>query len=111
MQKSGYVKNSLTVLFIIIAILLAWNRYQNRSENRNKELVESIIYSGHRYDLYFHPKAPFYNTITKDGVVIFDGRKRPDLHSCIQQLEVQSSKIFRRCYVQAERRVDREQLP
>ncbi len=111
MQRAEFVKNFLSVLVILLTISLVWNRYQKRSEIRNTELVESIIYSGHRYDLYFHRKAPLYNTITKDDVVIFDGRKRPDLHSCIQQLEVQSSKLFRRCYVQTEDRIDREQLP
>lgn len=93
------------VLFVAIALYFRWQSHVQSEEVEGRELVQRIELDGHTYELYFHRRAKYYNTIRKDGEIVFDGRHHPELSSCIQELILVDATIHRRCYMHLKKQV------
>ena len=111
MKPASHTKKVGLILIAAVVILLQWQAKERREELRGRELVQTLNFLGHRYDLYFHRRADYFNTILKDGTVVFDGRKDPGLRSCIQELVVIDEIVHRRCYSSQRKQVIMAALP
>ena len=111
MKLPGYAKKAGLILIAAAVLFLQWHIKERREELRGRELVQTLELKGHRYDLYFHRRADYFNTIRKDGVVVFDGREDPELQPCIQEIVVVDEVVHRRCYLSQRRQVILVALP
>lgn len=111
MSRAEIAKRIVGVLVALAAIFLFWQARNHRNEIVGREEVQVVQHAGHSYVLYFHRRAKFFNTIRKDGVVVFDGRDHPELESCIQNLVVLDGKVHRQCHRSARKDVVTVVLP
>lgn len=95
----------------LLAIFIVWRKHVEADETRGREVVSVVEFSGHTYTLYFHRRAGSFNTIRRDGELVFDGRDHPELRACIQEMVVMDSAIHRRCYLPLEKKVVTAPLP
>src|SRR5687767_9268002 len=106
------MRNAL--LFMPLAIVaLAYQNWDGSGSAalRHRELVESITHGGATYTLYFHRRAKYFNSIWKDGELVFDGRDHPDLRACLQDLVIVEGAVHRRCYDSSRNEVVTAPLP